>query len=108
MSIRTLKVLKPLMDYPREFLQPIIGNSAGVYALDQLYPSYVIVDVIIWNHDSVNGLVYRINNQPVDLIIPASQAVVYNNIIIWKIEILSNVAYEIQLFGLDRNLIIGR
>lgn len=108
MSIKTIKILKPLMDYPREFLAPIFDNQAKVYALDQLYSQHVIVDVLICNRDPTNNIVYRINNQPLDLILPVGQAIAYNNVIIWKIEILTNAYYEIQLFGLDRNLIIGR
>lgn len=107
-SIRSIIINKPLMDYPRVFLAPIVDNVAKKYDFTQLYPNFIIVDLLLWNHDSTNGLVYRVNDQPFDLICPASQAIVWNNIIIWKIEILSNVSYEMQIFGLPRDLIMGR
>jgi len=108
-SIKTISIFKPVMDCPRVVLEPIADSVKEVYALDQLYPNHVILDVVIRNGHSTNTLTYRLNNSTVDLGIPAGSGVAYNNIIIWKIEITSDgVPYEIQLFGLKREIIMGR
>jgi hypothetical protein len=108
-SLKIISIFKPVMDYPRDVLDPITGSSKGVYALDQLYPNHVVLDMIIRNGHSTNTLTFRLNNSTVDLGIPAGSGIAYSNIIIWKIEITSDgVPYEIQLFGLKREIIMGR
>jgi len=108
MSIQSQIILKPLMDYPRVVLEPIVDNVKKIYNFGQMFYDYVIVDVTIFNTDATNSLKYKLNKTK-SLTLPASSMISYNNIIIWEIEIETDgVSYEIQLFGIPRVLIEKR
>lgn len=103
--MKNIELTKPIFDYARTLLAPIIASGAAVYALDQLYPDFLVIDLTIFNSDATTTMKYKLNNQDA-LTLPASSMISYQNIPIWKVEIVSGGTYEIQLFGIKRDLVM--
>lgn len=94
------------MDYARIPLEPIVGSGNQTIAFDQLYPAYLIVDLMIFNKDASNTISYRINNLSA-VTLPVSSIIAFQNIVIWKLEIIASagVEWEVTPFGVPLSVV---
>jgi len=107
-STTPIFLVKPLADYPRVPLQSYSGTTdRRVLALGSDFKDYVVVDLMIFNLDSINQLRVIVNNV-MDMVVGAMGFIAFNNIICEKVEVIPNAFtgnWQIHPFGISREII---
>jgi len=111
LSLGKVNLTRPLADYPRVPLDPILRATVDdTINFLELYRNYA-VDVLITNLDVANPLVYFMNGSQVGSTVPAGGAVFLSNVILYRLRITSNAvtgAWDVTPLGVSYDLLVKR
>ncbi|MEM4976583.1 MAG: hypothetical protein QXT64_04580 [Desulfurococcaceae archaeon] len=107
-KIFSILARKPLQDYPRVPISPIVGSTDRVTYNFWINNHSIALDTIVLNKDGTNPLSIRLNGETQTLTLPAGGVYSFKNVLIEQIELIPHEVtggFEVHPFLLAQELV---